>query len=188
MYYMFIINILCFIIYVGICLIIKVLYIFQVNVGVRQGCNMSPTLFNVMLDNVMKEVRSLDENFSMSAQMSTDIRYADDTTLISTIFNKLKIATGELEKACQKWGLKINPNKCAILSPEHDAEIEIDGEKVPKVDKFIFLGSLVPDCGSDVKRRISLASQAFGRLRSTIWREIFQEILKQDCIKLLSDQ
>ena len=73
---------------------------FQVNVGVRQGCNMSPILFNVMLDYVMKEVRSLDENFCMSADMSIDIRYADDTTLITTIFDKLKITTGELEKAC----------------------------------------------------------------------------------------
>ena len=66
---------------------------FQVSVGVRQGCNMSPILFNVMLDYVIKEVRSLDENFRMSADMSIDIRYADETTLISTIFDKLKITT-----------------------------------------------------------------------------------------------
>ena len=70
---------------------------------------------------------------------------------------------------CQKWGLKINPNKCAILSPEQDTEIKVDGKNVSKVDEFIFLGSIVPDLESDVKRRISPASQAFGRLKKTIW-------------------
>ena len=52
------------------------------------------------------------------------------------------------------------------MTPDSNAEIEIDNNVVPKVSKF--LGSLVPDCSSDVQHRISMASQAFGRLR-TIW-------------------
>ena len=55
------------------------------------------------------------------------------------------------------------------MTPEHNAEIKVDSKNVTKVDEFIFLGSIVPDCEADVKRRISLASQAFGRLRKTIW-------------------
>ena len=54
------------------------------------------------------------------------------------------------------------------MTPDSNAEIEIDNNVVPKVSKFKFLGSLVPDCSSDVQHRISMASQAFGRLR-TIW-------------------
>ena len=61
-------------------------------------------------------------------------------------------------------GLKINLLKCAIMTPDSNAEIEIDNNVVPKVSKFKFLGSLVPDCSSDVQRQ----SQAFGRLK-TIW-------------------
>ena len=52
------------------------------------------------------------------------------------------------------------------MIPDSNAEIEIDNNVVPKVSKFKFLGSLVPDCSSDVQHRI--ASQAYGRLR-TIW-------------------
>ena len=100
--------------------------------------------------------------------MYVDIRYADDTTLISAVFEKLQLSTLELEQDCQKWGLKINPLKCAIMTPDSNAEIEIDNNVVPKVSKFKFLGSLVPDCSSDVQHRISMASQTFGRLR-TIW-------------------
>ena len=54
------------------------------------------------------------------------------------------------------------------MTPDSNAEIEIDNNVVPKVSKFKFLSSLVPDCSSDVQHRISMASQAFGRLR-TIW-------------------
>ena len=116
----------------------------------------------------MKGVKSLNRDFQLNENMSVDIRYADDTTLISAVFEKLQLSTFELEQACQKWGLKINPFKCAIMTPDSNAEIEIDNNVVPKVSKFKFLGSLVPDCSSDVQHRISMASQAFGRLR-TIW-------------------
>ena len=54
------------------------------------------------------------------------------------------------------------------MTPDSYAEIEIDNNVIPKVSKFKFLGSLVPDCSSDVQHRISMASQAFGRLRM-IW-------------------
>ena len=92
--------------------------------------------------------------------MSVDIRYADDTTLISAVFEKLQLSTLEPELACQKCGLKINLLKCVI--------IKLKSIKFPKVSKFKFMASLVPDCSSDVHHRISMASQAFGRLR-TIW-------------------
>ena len=54
------------------------------------------------------------------------------------------------------------------MTPYSNAEIELDNNVVPKVSKFKFMGSLVPDCSSDVQHRLSMVSQAFGRLR-TIW-------------------
>ena len=140
---------------------------FEVTVGVRQGCILSPSLFNLFLEFVMDEVKSFQE-FHLSRNLSTDIRYADDTTLVSVIFEKLEISTQELECACQKWGLKINAAKCKVLSPEQ-TPIEINGEAVENVSSFVFLGSVVPHTSDDVKRRIALASSAFGRLKNTIW-------------------
>ena len=133
-----------------------------------QGCILSPTLFNIFLEFVMKQLTSLDQDLQMENTLSVDIRYADDTTLISTVFNKLKISSGELEEACRKWGMKINGGKCKIISTSTDS-IKIDGKNVDHVEEFVFLGSVVPDTSADVMRRIALAASAFGRLRKVIW-------------------
>ena len=59
----------------------------------------------------------MNRDFQLNENMTVDIRYADDTTLISAVFEKLQLSTLELEQACQKWGLKINPLKCAKIIP-----------------------------------------------------------------------
>ena len=59
----------------------------------------------------MKGIKSLNRDFKLNENMSVNIRYADDTILISAVFEKLKLSTLELEQACQKWGLKSNPLK-----------------------------------------------------------------------------
>jgi len=71
----------------------------------------------------------------------------------------LQLSTDELEKACTKWGLKINSTKCKVLSDEPDETIKVYQEEVEKVENFIFLGSSVPTTTLDVKRRIALAAE-----------------------------
>ena len=141
---------------------------FSVEVGVRQGCLLSPTLFNIFLEFVMKELLSLSPSIQFDDNMSVDLRYADDTTLLSTVFEKLKLSTKELERACRKWGVKINGAKCRVISPDDD-DIQIDNTPVEKVDTFVFLGSSLPGTQEDVERRIAMASIAFGRLRQSVW-------------------
>ena len=92
----------------------------------------------------MDEILSLQE-FHLTQNMTTDVRYADDTTLISSLMEKLGFSTQELENVCNKWGLKINTSKCKVISPDPFSDVLIEEEAVEKVESFVFLGSVVPN-------------------------------------------
>ena len=75
---------------------------FSVSVGVRQGCLISPTLFNLFLDFVIGELKCLPEHVTLDYALKFDARYADNTTLIAAVFEKLQLATYQLQKAWLK--------------------------------------------------------------------------------------
>ena len=83
-------------------------------------------------------------------------------TLLALDFEKLQVAILELQQACLKWGMKINFDKCKVLTLSND-NIVIHGELLENVNNFIYLGSSVPDTTKDIERRIALALIAFGR-------------------------
>ena len=94
---------------------------FSVLVGVRQGCLLSPTLFNIFLEFVINEVESISNHFDMRAEeFSLSIKYADDSTLLTLDLDKLQVATLELQQSCLKWGMKINFDKCKVLTRSND--------------------------------------------------------------------
>ena len=97
--------------------------------GFRSGRG---TLFNIFLKFVFHELQSLDESFIIKNDPFIDIRYADDSTLLSTIFEKLALSTAELETSCLKWGMKINVGKCKSISNDI-RDIMIEGSPVGKV-------------------------------------------------------
>ncbi len=144
---------------------------FTVDVEVKQGCLISPVLFNIFLESVMKELKEYTNNaLVLNKDLSNDIRYADDTTLVACVFEKLQVFSGCLKAACQKWGMKINSFKRKILSPAID-DITIDGQDVEHVDEFLSLGSFVPEKRTEIIRRIGMASAAFGRMNKTVWNQ-----------------
>ena len=82
-------------------------------------------------------------------------------------FKSYKYPQNELEKACGRWGMKINP-KCKIMSQD-ERHITLNDAIIDKVHDLVFLGSNVPSVVADVKRRTRLAAWAFGKLKNAIW-------------------
>ena len=117
---------------------------FSVSVCVRQGCLLSRTLFNLFLDFVMDELKCLKEHVTLDNDLNFDAGYADDTNLIVAVFEKLQLATDQLQEPCKKYGMKINTDKCKVISNSH-ISIIIENENVENVEEFKFLGSIVPN-------------------------------------------
>ena len=108
----------------------------------------------------MADLKSLCNKFKLDTNLSFDIRYADDTTIMFIV--QLQLSTVELQVAYTKWGMKIF-SKCKVIT---------SSEKRITLESFCFLGSIVLSTKRDVGRRIVLALAAFGRLRNGIFSSI----------------
>ena len=85
----------------------------------------------------------------------SNLRYADDTTLMAESEEELKSLLTKVKEEREKAGLKLNIQKTKILESSPITSWQIDGETVETVDDFIFLGSKITadgDCSHEIKR------------------------------------
>ena len=110
--------------------------------GVRQGCILSPCLFNLHAEYIMQNTR-LDEEqagIKIIGRNSNNLRYTDDTILIAESKEELKSLL-KVKLESEKFGLKLNIQKTKIMASSPITSWQIDGETVETVTDFIFLGS-----------------------------------------------
>ena len=89
----------------------------------------------------------------------SNLRYADDTTLMAESEEELKSLLMKVKEESEKVGLKLNIQKTKIMASGPIASWEIDGEIVETVSDSIFLGSKVTadgDCVREIKRHLVL--------------------------------
>ena len=128
--------------------------------GVCQGCILSPCLFNFYAEYIIRNAR-LEEaqaGIKIAGRNINNLRYADDTTLMSEIA-ELKSLLMKVKEESEKVGLKLNILKTKIMASGPNTSWEVDGEIVQTVSDFIFLGSKITadgDCSHEIKRRLLL--------------------------------
>ena len=113
---------------------------FQIGKGVRQGCILSPSLFNLYAEYIMRNAR-LDEpqsGIKIAERNINNLRYADDTTLMAESEEELKSLLRKVKEKSEKVGLKLNAQKTKIMASGPITSWKIDGETVEKVSDFIF--------------------------------------------------
>ena len=139
---------------------------FQIGKGVRQGCMLSPCLFNLYAEYIMRnaELEEAQAGIRIAVRNINNLRYADDTTLMAESEEELKSLLMKVKEESEKVGLKLNIQKTKIMASGPITSWEIDGETV--VD-FIFLGSKITadgDCSHEIKRCLLLGRRVMTKL------------------------
>ena len=129
---------------------------FQIRKGVCQGCILSPCLFNLYAEYIMRNV-GLDEaqaGIKIAGRNINNLTYADDTTLMAESEEELKTLLMKMKEGSEKVGLKLNIQKTKIMASSPITPWQIDGETVETVTDFIFGGSKITadgDCSHEIK-------------------------------------
>ena len=85
----------------------------------------------------MDEVKCLQDLFTLDEDLNFDARYADDTTLIAAVFERLQLAADQLQETCKKYGMKIKTEKCKVIS-DSTANLTIENKEIKIVKEFKF--------------------------------------------------
>ena len=102
-----------------------------------------------------------------------NLRYADDTTLMAEIEEKLKSLLMKVKKESEKAGLKLNIEKTKIMA-SGPTSWQTDGETIEIVTDFTFLGSKITvddDCSHEIKRHLLLGRKAMTNLDSILKKQ-----------------
>ena len=146
---------------------------FQIGKRVRQGCILSPCLFNLYKEYIMRNAGLQEAQAGMKIARRTinNLKYADDTTLMAESEEELKSLLMKVKVASEKVGLKLNIQKTKIVASGPITSWEIDGETVETVSDFIFLGSKITadgDCSHEIKRHLLIGRRVMTNLDSIL--------------------
>ena len=128
---------------------------FQLWKGVRQGWILSPCLFNLYAEYIMRSagMEEAQAGIKIAGRNINNLTYADDTTLTAESEEELKILLMKVKEETEKAGLKFNNWKMKIMVSGPITSWQIDGETMETVTDFIFLGSKITadsDCSHEI--------------------------------------
>ena len=152
---------------------------FEVNQGVRQGCILSPHLFNIYSETIMRNaLENYEGTVNVGGYKISNLRYADDIVLIASNVNELQQLLDKVREASEKAGLFLNAKKTKTMAIRRhpamndETPIIINGYAVENVKQFTYLGAVFTNTYDDsleIKRRIAIAKNATIAL-TNIWK------------------
>ena len=115
----------------------------QIGKGVRQGCILSPCLFDLHAEYIMRNagLEEAQAGVKIAGRNINNVRYADNTTLMAESEEELKSLLMKVKEESEKVVLKLNIQKTRTMASGPITSWEIGGEIVETVSDFIFGGS-----------------------------------------------
>jgi hypothetical protein len=161
--------------------------LFSTSSGVLQGDTLAPFLFVLVLDWVLRTgLPTSGDGFVLCRRMSRRhpekrlcvLGYADDLALLSSSATGAQRLFDGLVEAAARVGLVVNAQKTEVFTVPHDLPAEITccdaaGREtlLPRCQRFVYLGGLVPQVSEDLARRRGLAWAAFRSVRIVLHSE-----------------
>ncbi|CAM1325864.1 Uncharacterised protein r2_g3476 [Pycnogonum litorale] len=161
---------------------------FHTTVGVRQGCLLSPTLFNVFLERIMTDALEDHEGtVSIGGRTITNLRFADDIDGLAGNEQELAMLVESLDTTSVAYGMEISAEKTKVMTNNINgisADMKVNGQKLGHVSRFKYLGSTITDEGSkpEVLSRIAQTTAALTKLKP-IWSD--NNITLQSKVRLM---
>ena len=112
----------------------------------KQGCNLSPTLFSVFANDLVQEVNDLDLGISMGDARISLLMYADDIVLVADSELKLQTMLNTLHDWCKRWRVLINSDKSKCMhfskgrSRRSEFEFKVGNNVLETVESYKYLG------------------------------------------------
>ncbi|GFN84653.1 endonuclease-reverse transcriptase [Plakobranchus ocellatus] len=143
--------------------------------GVRQGCVLSPDLFSLYSEIIMRNLEN-HPGIKVGEQNINNSRYADDTVLIAENKEDLQKLINIVEEESRKKGLELNSKKTEVMvisrkqeSPKCD--IFINKVKLKQTEKFKYLGTIISNDGKtnrEISARTAQAKINFQRMKTIL--------------------
>ena len=147
---------------------------FRTTVGVRQGCLLSPTLFNIFLERIVADAPvDHKSTVSIGGRTISNLRFANDIDDLAGSELELANLVECLDETSAAYGMQISAEKTKLMTNNTNSissNISVNGEKLETVQSFKYLGAIVTDEGSmpAIRSRIAQTIAALTKLK-IIW-------------------